>query len=73
MNWMLLTALALAFGLILGNLMLLRYLDKLPGNKAATKPDRIPGSSAETRKQQDKQASSTDSKSTEQRPDNKQN
>lgn len=31
MNWMLLTALALAFGLIVGNLMLLRYLDKLSG------------------------------------------
>ncbi|SEA41287.1 hypothetical protein [Alkalimonas amylolytica] len=41
MNWMLLTALALAFGLILGNLMLIRYLDKLPGSKVTpkTKPD----------------------------------
>ena len=40
MNWMLLTALALAFGVIVGNLMLLRYLDKLPGHKAPAKPEK---------------------------------
>ena len=45
MNWMLLTALTLAFGVIVGNLMLLRYLDKLPGHKASAKPD-IPAESS---------------------------
>ncbi|MEE2025188.1 DUF2897 family protein [Alkalimonas mucilaginosa] len=41
MNWALFTALVLAFGVILGNLMLLRHLDKLSGAKT-TKPTAKP-------------------------------
>ncbi|MCC5824769.1 DUF2897 family protein [Alkalimonas sp.] len=70
MNWMLVTALALAFGIILGNLMLLRYLDKLPGNKAPAKPDKKPDSSSEaTGQQHDNPANSSGTKESSQRSD----
>lgn len=76
MNWMLITALALAFGVIIGNLMLLLHLDKLSGpmrpnpDRADTKdkPDKTEPSPPAAGQAETKAADAEETASTDEAP-----